>query len=181
MPYCKKCGAQIAEDAAFCHNCGASVKGPVEPTFAIAGWGERFIAWLIDMIVLGIFLAPITIFYVLFGLPRFSFPILPYPFSSIPFAEFGLSNVIYFLYWTFMEGTYGKSIGKMAMRLKVTRLNGQPIDLGYAALESLGKAFLLPLDCIVGLLIHSNRNQRLFNFISETIVVKQSRYFSRVF
>jgi uncharacterized RDD family membrane protein YckC len=60
----------------------------------------------------------------------------------------------------------------MAMHLKVTRLNGQPIDVGTAAIESLGKAFLLPLDCIIGWLIHSDRNQRLFNIISETMVVR---------
>jgi len=173
MPYCKNCGAQIAEDAAFCQNCGASVKGPSRPTYITAGWGERFIAWLIDMIVLGIFLAPITFFYTFFGLPRLSFPFWPFTLSWIPFVEFGLSNIVYFLYWTFMEGTYGQSIGKMAMRLKVTRLNGQPIDVGTAAIESFGKAFLLPIDCFVGWLLYSN--QRLFNFISETIVVKSSR------
>jgi uncharacterized RDD family membrane protein YckC len=72
-----------------------------------------------------------------------------------------------------MEGIYGQSIGKMVMQLKVTRLDGQPIDMGYAAIESLGKAFLLPIDCIVGWLLYSN--ERLFNFMSETKVVKSLR------
>jgi uncharacterized RDD family membrane protein YckC len=71
-----------------------------------------------------------------------------------------------------MDGTFGQSIGKMAMHLKVTRLNGQPINVGTAAIESFGKAFLLPLDCIIGWLIHQDRNQRLFNTISETTVVR---------
>jgi uncharacterized RDD family membrane protein YckC len=101
--------------------------------------------------------------------------LLPDPFRWIPFVEFGLDNVIYFLYWTIMEGIFGQSIGKMAMRLKVARLNGQPVDMGYAAIESLGKAFLLPLDCLIGWIFFAGRNQRLFNYISETIVVKSSR------
>ncbi|MBS7614445.1 RDD family protein [Candidatus Bathyarchaeota archaeon] len=173
MPYCKNCGAQVAEDASYCPNCGIAVKGPSKPTLIIAGWGERFGAWIIDMIILGIFLAPIRFIYTLLGLPSLWLPILPFPFSWIPFVEFGFSNIVHFLYWTFMEGTYGQSIGKMAMKLKVTRLNGQPTDMGYAALESFGKAFLLPLDCIVGWLMNSNKNQRLFNILSETVVTKQ--------
>lgn len=93
--------------------------------------------------------------------------------------DFGLDNVIYFLYWTFMEGTSGQSIGKMAMKIKVTRLNGEPIDMAQAAIESLGKAFLLPIDCIIGWILYQTRNQRLFNYISETITVQTSRLRAR--
>ncbi|MEM2888467.1 MAG: RDD family protein [Candidatus Bathyarchaeia archaeon] len=175
MPYCKNCGAQVSEDATYCPNCGVAIRGTSKPTLTVASWGERFVAWIIDMIILGIFLAPIKIVYALFKLPNLWLPILPFPFSWIPFVEFGFNNVIYFLYWMFMEGTYGQSIGKMVMKLKVTRLNGQPIDIGYAAIESFGKAFLLPLDCIIGWLMNTNKNQRLFNALSETVVIKQSQ------
>jgi uncharacterized RDD family membrane protein YckC len=92
--------------------------------------------------------------------------------SWIPFVDFGLDNVIYFLYWTFMEGTYGRSVGKMALSLKVTMLSNRPVDVGSAAVESIGKAFLLPLDCLLGWVLYSGRNQRLFNYISGTKVVK---------
>jgi uncharacterized RDD family membrane protein YckC len=142
---------------------------------ASAGWGVRFVAWLIDIIFLGIFLAPTKFFLALLGLSGFSLQILPFPFHWLPFVEFGLDNVIYFFYWTIMDGTFGQSIGKMAMHLKVTRLNGQPIDIGTAAIESFGKAFLLPLDCIVGWLLRSNTTQRLFNIISETTVIRAPR------
>jgi len=72
----------------------------------------------------------------------------------------------------FMDGLYGQSFGKMAMRIKVTRLDGSQINMGAAALESVGKAFLLPLDCLLGWLLYPKRRQRIFNYISETIVVK---------
>jgi uncharacterized RDD family membrane protein YckC len=91
---------------------------------------------------------------------------------SIPFFDSGLSNIVYFLYWTFMEGSYGRSIGKMIMRIKVVRVRGEPMDLMHAALESLGKALVLLLDCILGWILHAPRRQRIFNYVSETVVVK---------
>jgi predicted amidophosphoribosyltransferase len=65
MPFCKNCGAKLAEDAAFCPECGAPVKAAAAPkgtVFRTASWGERFVAWLIDIILIGIFLAPTKLF-----------------------------------------------------------------------------------------------------------------------
>jgi uncharacterized RDD family membrane protein YckC len=90
----------------------------------------------------------------------------------MPFFNFGSGGVIYFIYWTFMEGAYGQSFGKMVMRIKVTRADGSPIGMMYAALESVGKAFLLPLDLLLGWILYPRRRQRIFNYISETIVIK---------
>ena len=72
----------------------------------------------------------------------------------------------------FMDGLYGQSFGKMVMRIKVTRLDGSQINMVTAALESLGKAFLLPLDCLLGWLLYPKRQLRIFNYLSQTIVVK---------
>jgi len=91
------------------------------------------------------------------------------------FAGFGLSNVFSFLYWTFMEGVYGQSLGKMALKIKVVRADGKPMDIVTAAIESLGKAFLLPIDFILGLILYPQKQQRLFNYISNTLVVKARR------
>ena len=178
MPFCKNCGAKLAEDAAFCQECGAPVKAPVTPTapsapsipaFRSADWGERFVAWLIDIIIIGIFLAPAK-FFLFWWWPGFT--LMPNWLRWIPFVDFGADNVIYFLYWTIMEGFYGQSIGKIALRLKVTMNNNRPVDLGSAALESFGKAFLLPLDCFLGWILYSGQKKRLFNSISDTKVVK---------
>ena len=92
--------------------------------------------------------------------------------DNSPFVDLGLDNVIYFLYWTLMEGTNGQSIGKIVMKLKVTQLNGNRLDMVQAAIEGMGKAFLLPLDVIIGLFLYPNKKQRLFNYISGTIVLK---------
>jgi len=74
-----------------------------------------------------------------------------------------------------MDGIYGQSFGKMILRIKVTRLNGSPANIFQTAIESIGKAFLLPIDCIVGWILYPTKRQRLFNFLSETIVVRSSR------
>jgi uncharacterized RDD family membrane protein YckC len=99
---------------------------------------------------------------------------MPPALQWIPFIHMGLDNVVYCLYWTVMEGIKGQSVGKMALRIRVTTRNGAPVDLAHAAIQSGDKAFLLPLDCIVGVLLYPTERQRLFNYISETLVVKTS-------
>jgi uncharacterized RDD family membrane protein YckC len=173
MAPCQKCGNELPPDAKFCPRCGAAIE--TAPTYAapagpkLAFWGERFVAWLIDMIIINVALF-------LIGL-LFFFPWSPL-WQSINngwsfFFSFGSNSLVTFLYWMFTEGAYGKSIGKSVMRLRVTRLDGTRINFGQAALESVGKAFLLPIDLIVGWILYPRKRQRLFNFLSETVVVHE--------
>jgi len=166
VPYCRNCGKEMAEGAAYCPACGARVE---RLELALASWGERFIAWLIDMVLMGVLLA-------WFALPGFRW--IPEAWRGavpgwIPFVDFGLRNVVHFLYWTILEGMYGQSVGKMAMRIRVADLDGGHIDVGRAAVQSIGKAFLLPLDCIIGWIMYPVRRQRLFNNLAETVVIKR--------
>jgi uncharacterized RDD family membrane protein YckC len=167
MPYCKNCGSELPEGASYCPKCGTPAKPAVE--VKLAYWGERFVAWLIDIIILSITVALLRLF-VWAAWPAYVWaPVLP---SWVPFVDFGMSNIVYFLYWTLSEGTYGQSIGKMIMRIKVTRLDGRPANLAQAAVESVGKAFLLPIDLIIGWLLYLSRRQRLFNHVSGTLVTR---------
>jgi uncharacterized RDD family membrane protein YckC len=170
MVYCKKCGNQLPEGATFCPTCGAAAENV--PELKLAFWGERFVAWLIDVIILGAVLAPIQLF-IWIGWPGYAW--VPYFPRWMPFVDFGLSNAVHFLYWTLMDGIYGQSIGKMLMGIRVAKLNGERADVGRAALESVGKAFLLPLDAILGWAFYPKKRQRLFNYLSETIVLKGSK------
>jgi uncharacterized RDD family membrane protein YckC len=167
MPSCRNCGNELPEGAQYCPKCGTPAETP--PQLRLAFWGERFLAWLVDVVILGIVMAPISILTWL-GWPGFVLvPRLPF---WIPFVNFGFSNVVYFLYWMLMEGIYGRSLGKMLMRLKVTKPDGEPIDMAQAALESVGKAFLLPLDLILGWILHPRKRQRIFSYLSGTIVLR---------
>jgi uncharacterized RDD family membrane protein YckC len=171
MPYCKNCGFEIPDGAFYCPNCGASVPQELyRPKLEIAGWGERIAAYIIDVIILGIIIIPIVSAW---GFLRiWTGAIYSLSWSWAPFVSFGAGNFISFLYWTFMEGIYGQSIGKIILKMKVTTLEGAPINITTAAIESIGKAFLLPIDLILGLILYPNKNQRLFNYISNTIVIK---------
>ena len=184
MPYCKKCGAELPEGAKFCPKCGTAVlmeevptvpiapAAPEAPAPKLAFWGERFVAWLIDIIILGVIVGTIGLLMWWFAAQPFTF--LPGWPSWMPFFNFGPGGVIYFIYWTFMEGSRGQSFGKMVMRIKVVHVGGSPMNIGSAAVESLGKAFFLPLDLLIGWLLYSRKRQRIFNYVSQTVVVKVS-------
>src|SRR5208337_1139798 len=112
-------------------------------TLYLAAWSARFWAWLIDFILIILFLN------IVFGIfdPFWSIP--PYwDFRHWEPFEFGLQTLFFFAYWTVMEGFRGQSIGKMCMNLKVVNRDGSKIAYSTAAIESFGKAFLLPLDCL---------------------------------
>jgi len=142
----------------------------------LARWIDRFVAWLIDFIIVSIGLA------ILFALISIPFWIAsPQSFENInmnpahrnlgPF-NYIISSLVFTAYWTYFESTSGQSIGKRLMHLKTTGLQGKNIDAKTAALESFGKAFLLPLDVILGWVFTNDRRQRIFNRASNTIVIK---------
>jgi len=81
MPYCKNCGNELPENAQFCPRCGTAVAKSVEPVvfssppqpyFApglkLAFWGERFVAWLIDVVIIGAVVGFISLITFLGGL-----------------------------------------------------------------------------------------------------------------
>ena len=83
-----------------------------------------------------------------------------------------MSSLIFFAYWTYFESTSGQSIGKRLLKLKTTDLSGNKVDIKSAAIESFGKAFALPLDVILGWIFTNKKKQRIFNNISNTVVIK---------
>lgn len=130
-------------------------------TIYLAKWETRFWAWLIDVLLVG------AIYTGIAGSLRFQTDL-----DILSLRGFGFHGILMFAYWTFFEGYNGQSIGKMALNLRVTGRTGEKTDLPAAALESFGKAFLLPLDCLVGWLAMPGSKLRLFNRISNTIVIR---------
>jgi len=167
MPYCKNCGSKIPEGATYCPTCGKPVLTLKQLT--LATWGERIIAWIIDIIILSIILVPINFFLTITWPGYHMIPWFP---RGIPFVDFGASNLVYFVYWSIAEGVYGQSAGKIIMRIRLTDLDGKPARPARAAIESVGKAFLLPIDLILGWILYPGKRQRIFNYLSGTIVVR---------
>ena len=169
MPFCSSCGNKLPDNAQYWTSGGSTstsqrlITVPTQAT--TTNWVYRCVAWFIDAIILSIAIWPIQEILRPLGV------VVPDVLAWIPFVSFGIENVIYFGYWTFMEGTYGQSIGKMIVGLKVTSGSGGSITYGQAAIQSLGKAICLPLDWLFGLFLYPNANQRLFNRLSNTTVV----------
>jgi uncharacterized RDD family membrane protein YckC len=144
-------------------------RGPVEIT--LASWGDRFLAWLIVFILVSIGLA------ILFALISIPFWFSYYGNMERVFRDTGplpyiLSSLGFLAYWTYFESTTGQSIGKRLLKIKTADLGGRKIDIKSAILESFGKAFLLPIDVVLGWIFTNNKRQRIFNRITNTIVVK---------
>ena len=148
---------------------GGVDNSPIE--VIIASWADRFVAWLIDFIIVSIGLG------ILFALLALPFWLSDNSNGMAVHRNFGsfhyiLSSTAFFAYWTYFEHTSGQSIGKRLLKIKSTDVSGKGVDIKNAALESFGKSFLLPLDVILGWLFTNNKRQRIFNKISNTIVIK---------
>ena len=196
MVYCKKCGAELGDGAAFCQVCGTPTDGsqappvearkpetpgaeqaqqtPSQRVLDLAGWGERIIAYIIDAVIVGIVAGLIKVMIII---PSFFWAgMMGYPqMRWMPWMDLGPDNLLFFIYFLWMDLSYGQSVGKMVMRIRVTNLDGGRIDLGQALIEVFGKAFLLPLDVIIGWLFLGEKSQRLFTFLAKTIVVKERK------
>ncbi|HUS75323.1 MAG TPA: RDD family protein [Methanothrix sp.] len=120
-----------------------------------ACWKDRFWAWLIDVLLVGILWSS---FMTISTANRFS------PGGLIMLMAF------LFVYWTVLEGYRGQSLGKMLLNIVVVGPVGEKIGFRDSALESLGKAFLLPLDCLIGWVVYKGQGQRAFNKFSNTVV-----------
>lgn len=126
-----------------------------------ARWTTRFGAWLIDVVLLA---ALVGVVGDLVGPGMRSALYTP--------VGLGRQGLLLFVYWTLFEGRTGQSPGKLALDLQVVDEAGHPPSLAAAAVESFGKAFLLPLDVLVGVLAMPGEGLRLFNRLSDTAVVE---------
>jgi uncharacterized RDD family membrane protein YckC len=60
----------------------------------------------------------------------------------------------------------------MALHIKTTDLAGNKVKVRSAAIESFGKAFLLPIDVVLAWIFTNDKRQRIFSRAGNTIVVK---------
>ena len=137
-----------------------------------AGFWMRFVAYLIDMIVIYAISSLLNTFS--FGLlnKRLDFPIL---------GEESLSYVIVmFAYFISMTYFFSQTLGKMIMKIKVETNKGDKlglIDIVYR--ELVGRLLTIFLLYIPYLAVaFTNKKKGLHDFIADTVVVKED--FSRL-
>jgi uncharacterized RDD family membrane protein YckC len=140
-------------------------------SIVLANWGRRFIAWLIDYIIINVMLA----YFGVEGIESRFIPTVLLP--RLPGFDISIWSPIsvatFFLYWSLSEWYFGRSVGQLLLNIRLANLKGQRPSLIASAIQSVGKSLLLPLDCVIGWVYPACRKhrQRLFNMLSNTIVI----------
>ena len=134
----------------------------------LARWSTRFWAWLIDFIIVTIAIE--VIFAIAYAPLALNQGVQGNP--GLGAVRFAVQSLLFFAYWTYFESTTGQSIGKKLLKIKTTDLAGNVPDIRNIAIQSFGKAFLLPIDVFFGWIFTNDKRQRLFNRASDTIVIR---------
>lgn len=179
--YCKKCGAQHEVEGAFCKYCGEHLQQDTQAgdTYGAsaytnqgynqrghvimeryAGFWKRFVAILIDGVILGIVETLIGFILSKVGLE----PLL------------GLvSLVISWCYFACMESSERQAtIGKMALGIKVVSLEGERVSFARATGRYFSKIFSGLIICIGYMMAgFTEKKQALHDKIASTLVVNE--------
>lgn len=153
-----------------------------------AGFWLRFVAYIIDTVI--IYALQSFIFLPIFGLLGISFASRAEQFENMSEAEaigaigamaavssaaFLLSAVIAILYWTIMESSkYQATVGKLALGLKVTDMDGKSLDFVKALVRNLCKILSGMIMCVGYIMAgFTEKKQGLHDIIANTLVVKK--------
>jgi uncharacterized RDD family membrane protein YckC len=140
------------------------------PEITLARWSTRFWAWLVDFILVTIaFEIIFAIGYAPLALTQGLGGDYPPWLGGIRYA---VQSLMFFAYWTYFESHTGQSIGKRLLKIKTTDLGGNVADVRSIAIQSFGKAFLLPIDVLLGWIFTNDKRQRLLARAADTIVVR---------
>jgi uncharacterized RDD family membrane protein YckC len=196
MPYCPRCGEPASPETRFCQSCGQDLATPVVMTVSggrqqrtmlpqsasptastvrYASLGERFVASIIDLILVAVVTVIISI---PFGIAAWMGSFFASPFAAAFNGLFfgGFTFIIWILYYSYFEGTSGQTLGKSAMSIRVVDQNtGQTIDMARAFIRSLLRIIdFLPVLYFIGFIIvlATPRKQRLGDIAAGTVVVK---------
>jgi uncharacterized RDD family membrane protein YckC len=148
------------------------------PTYA--GFWRRLAAHLIDKLLIGIVLLIVFVpLFAMIGISVMSHDSFDDTSASFVvalisayFVAIVLAIIGEWLYFAIMESMKGATIGKMALGIKVTDMNGERISFGRATGRYFGK-ILSSLTLCVGYIIigFSQQKQGLHDIIARTLVV----------
>jgi uncharacterized RDD family membrane protein YckC len=170
LTYCTSCGKELPESAEFCPNCGTPIRHEISLHETAAErilsesslqqhWIKRLIAIVVDSIIVGVATAIMGFFINVAGI---------FNWLSFPFAM----GLIYVLYFTITELTYGYTVGKKIVNLKVVTADGKRPSLESAFMRNISKIhfiFLL-LDTIGGFFLSKDPHQKYIDQIAHTTV-----------
>jgi uncharacterized RDD family membrane protein YckC len=170
--YCPKCGAKNSDDVKFCFVCGFQLKTADvvrEKMFVYAGFWKRFAALIIDDVV-----TFVLAFFAGF-INGMVMAAMGFGSSSIKIVGYIVSTVVDWLYFTLLESSYKQAtLGKMALGIIVTDLNGNRISFGRANVRYWSKIISLLTLCIGYIMAgFTKKKQALHDMIANTLVIKK--------
>jgi uncharacterized RDD family membrane protein YckC len=207
--HCSSCGASVTEGTAFCGSCGRPIVGfriaPPSPgaaaarrtagpsgmlavsTTNYAGFWLRFVAALIDGILLGIPLSILALIVIAGSLSTIRHTRDPMTIMMTVLPQLGFIAIVYllasWLYWGLMESSaWQATLGKKALGLYVTDLEGNRPTFGRVSgrffagrgisiVPSIGGLYYL-VDCImVGF---TEKKQALHDMIASCLVLRNT-------
>lgn len=190
---CPNCRANISDGAAFCNVCGQRLDGagPREesssPTpwsrtartsVAYAGFWLRLVAYVIDSLVLGIFVG----FAILMPLMQGAGVTADNPWTlftsqSRQIAAINmLVTMAAWLYWALMESSpWQATLGKKALGLVVTDLEGRRITFARASGRYFGKIVSTIILCVGYLMAgFTEKRQALHDILAGCLVMRKT-------
>jgi uncharacterized RDD family membrane protein YckC len=198
--FCSKCGANVPDNATFCGACGQPTGGVaaavpvaaapavtyaapgavVRPTVQYAGFWLRFVAFIIDAIILGIVGFIITMPFVGLSMGALMRGRPMSPEDLVPlFAAMGRVFVIRFvlnwLYFALLESSaWQATLGKKALGLEVTDLEGRRIGFGRASGRFFGK-IISTMILFIGFIMAglTARKQALHDMLAGCLVIRK--------
>jgi uncharacterized RDD family membrane protein YckC/Tfp pilus assembly protein PilE len=164
--YCRHCGKPLAAGARSCPSCGKAqtVPRPQAGDEVYGHFGRRFIAWIIDRVVV--------------MLPLMLIIFLPGESSGGKAADYVIFGWYAFLvlYYPLMESSpWQGTVGKVAMDLKVVSLEGERIGF-FRALWRLFGSLISGIILNIGFLMaaFTEKRQALHDMLAATLVVRRA-------
>jgi uncharacterized RDD family membrane protein YckC len=203
--FCSKCGAQNSAQAQACQNCGVTLSSSLAPSQAAAparaysaappvayvpapavpygGFWIRFLAHLIDHVILGAVAVPLFFITVLPSIIRIvnqaerdqePSPELIIAIVSSAFVYITLAFVGQWLYEALLtSSTWQGTIGKRVLRLKVVDEAGNRIGFGRSTGRFFAKILSSMFFCIGFIMIgFTDRKRGLHDMLASTLVMK---------
>ena len=180
--FCAHCGVALYDGAGFCSACGQPVSAGEPQTVArkvaYAGFWLRVMAWLVDSLVLVIptlLAAALVVAFLGLELPppeEMTFGKMPPMRFFIPMEATFLT--VHWLYFALMESSsWQGTLGKRALSIGVSDLQGRRISFGRASGRFFGKA-ISGMTFLVGYAMagFTARKQALHDILAECLVVK---------
>ncbi len=185
--FCSKCGVTVPDGAVICPACGQATGGVAAPAYAVArplvvyaGFWLRFVAWIIDRILLGVVTR--LVLFPIFGFSAMRMILRGHinPEDLAPLFGgmarlFFVGLVLDWLYYALLESSaWQGTVGKKVLGLRVTDMNLNRVSFGRAT----GRFFariISGLTLLIGYIMagFTERKQALHDIIAGCLVIRQ--------